>query len=96
MRTNREGLAAIIEGAVLGSSAATVAGCIGALLAFLSGEIFALRMCLTAAAASFWLLANAVFFGVRLSNEKSHNGQVRHRPRTASLSGGETDGTRQR
>lgn len=61
MSEDRRKLDTIIGLAAIGSSLTGVASLIAAIFPFVNGEFVAVGVCLTAAALSFGLLANAVF-----------------------------------
>jgi hypothetical protein len=71
MNENSNKLDAITGLAALGSSVAIVVSFIAAVVAFLSGDLPAARLCLGVTALAFGLLANAVFLGPRLSPRES-------------------------
>jgi hypothetical protein len=61
MSDNQRQLDAFIGLATLGCGITGIAGFLAALFAFFSGDFVATGVCLTAAALSFGLLANALF-----------------------------------
>ena len=60
MQENRKGTNALVGLAVIGSAVTGVAGFIGALFPFLSGDFLSAGVCVAAAGLSFGLLANAL------------------------------------